>query len=281
MLRAQPLAAPSEVTPATPLNASQVQSFAQAFATADPYPYVVMDQLFPTALLDQISAEFDLMPPDSWLSYDNREERKYGSAPHKELPPVTQAYFDRVHSGPFVRMLSKISGIDDLIPDPYLHGGGMHLIPDGGKFAIHADFQKHPRTNLDKRLVLITYLNPGWTEANGGALELWARDRSACVQKVVPLMGRTLLMATEPDGFHGHPDPVVNSAGRGRRSVAAYYYTNGGRAQVGDATSITSIFMNKTRLPWQDEMKYQAKRLVPPALLDVGRRLMRKGGVPK
>ena len=37
-------------------------------------------------------------------------------------------------------------GIDGLITDPMLCGGGLHKIPAGGRFAVHADFNRHPVT---------------------------------------------------------------------------------------------------------------------------------------
>ena len=72
-----------------------------------------------------------------------------------------------------MQRLCAVTGIDDLIVDPTLFGGGMHAMPSGGRFDLHTDFQQHPRTKLDNRLVLITYLNPDWREDYGGMLELW------------------------------------------------------------------------------------------------------------
>ena len=83
-----------------------------------------------------------------------------------------------------------------MIPDPYLIGGGLHRTRVGGSLAVHADFNKHPRFTLDRRLNLLVYLNEDWTEANGGWLELWDRDMQRCVQRVLPTFNRTVIFST-------------------------------------------------------------------------------------
>ena len=57
---------------------------------------------------------------------------------------------------------AALTGVGGLVPDPHLHGGGQHQIRPGGKLAIHADFNRHPKLNLDRRLNLLLYLNRGW-----------------------------------------------------------------------------------------------------------------------
>ena len=63
-----------------------------------------------------------------------------------------------MNSDIFLEYLSKITGIDEpLISDPYLSGGGYHEIKRGGVLEVHADFNKHPKLNLDRRLNLLLY----------------------------------------------------------------------------------------------------------------------------
>ena len=53
-----------------------------------------------------------------------------------------------------------LTGIDEvLMPDPYFSGGGLHEIKKGGLLKIHADFNKHPLTKLDRRINVLIYLN--------------------------------------------------------------------------------------------------------------------------
>ena len=79
------------------------------------------------------------------------------------------------------------------------------------------------------RVNTFVYLNANWSESHGGHLELWDRNLSACMQRVLPLMGRFVAFSSTDFSYHGHPVPLVASQGRARRSLALYYYTVGKR----------------------------------------------------
>ena len=48
-----------------------------------------------------------------------------------------------------------------------------------------------------------------------------------CVRKALPVFNRTIVFSTTDGSFHGHPAPLSCPAGRARKSVSFYYYTNG------------------------------------------------------
>ena len=123
--------------------------------------------------------------------------------------------------------LEALTGIDGLIPDPYFGGGALHQIPAGGFLKVHADFNWHPKLRLDRRLNMLVYLNPGWEDGWGGALELWSRDRRGPVRTIMPHFNRTVVFSTTDSSFHGHPHPLTCPAGVSRKSVSLYYYSNG------------------------------------------------------
>ena len=121
----------------------------------------------------------------------------------------------------------QLTGIDGLLPDPHMTGGGLHQYLPGAELRVHADFNKLPGYGLDRRLNLLLYLNPAWDEAWGGALELWDRDMQACVQRIAPVANRCVVFSTTRDSYHGMPDPLRCPDGVTRRSLALYYYSNG------------------------------------------------------
>lgn len=250
---------------------SKARRFATEFAAAEPFPHVVIDGLFDPLFLERVIEEFELIRHEGWEWYDNDRERKQGTRPGRALPPFAQAYFDAVYSGPFLRAVGAISGIDDLIVDPTLFGGGLHLMPRGGRFDLHTDFQRHPRTGLDTRLVLITYLNPDWRAEHGGALELWDKNCSTCVTRIIPEFGRTILMQS-PDCPHGVA-PVTGPADLRRRSLAAYFYTHGAVQRPGGASTTTTFLRPRQHA---DDARWLIKRIAPPVLLDAARALLRK-----
>ena len=103
-----------------------------------------------------------------WVHYNTADEVKKGTRPNAKLGAGSRHYFDVIQRGQFTQFLSAVAGIDGLLPDRTLFGGGLHEIASGGKFSVHIDFNKHPVTQLDNRLVFITYLNKGWQPAWGG-----------------------------------------------------------------------------------------------------------------
>ena len=68
---------------------------------------------------------------------------------------IRRLYWE-LNSDPFIRLLEEMSGIEGLLPDPHLLGGGIHQTSAGGFLRVHADFNRHPDLGLDRRL------NFGW-----------------------------------------------------------------------------------------------------------------------
>jgi hypothetical protein len=132
----------------------------------------------------------------------------------------------------------------------------------GGSFAVHRDFDRHPKTGLKNEMVFITYLNHGWQPEWGSALELWDAKDGQCVTTVQPEFGRTLLMPHGPKSFHGHPTPLQAPDDRPRRSVATYFYT-GTPMPEQDLDRSISIFIQPRRI---DAAKAMLRQWVPPIL---------------
>jgi hypothetical protein len=256
------------------VSSATVEALRRDFEVAEPFPHLVIDNLFDPKLLDRVLLDYDRVRGEDWIKYDNANELKFGTRPNVRLGPGSQAYFDTIHRAKFTQFLSGITGIEALVTDPMLRGGGLHEIPVSGKFAVHTDFTRHVDTKLDNRLVFITYLNHGWMDEWGGALELWTQ--SACVRKVIPVFGRSILFAQTTDSFHGHPDPVNTPDGRTRRSVAAYFYTNG-RPDPTPMERIGTRYLNAGRenASLRNKIVKGAKYVLPPVLVD-GLKLARR-----
>ena len=132
-----------------------------------------------------------------------------------------------LNSAPMLEFLEALTGIEGLIPDPYFGGAGPHQSSRGGFLKIHADFNWHPKLQLDRRVNMLVYLNKDWREEYGGHLELWDREVSRCEQKVLPVFNRTAIFNTTDFSFHGHPAPMTCPPEMTRKSISMYYYTNG------------------------------------------------------
>jgi 2-oxoglutarate-Fe(II)-dependent oxygenase superfamily protein len=236
------------------------------YLTTPPFPHLVLDGLFPSTTLAKIECEFDRVEKSDWQTYSYALQTKQTSRPNTRLPLVTQDYFDKIYSGPFLRFLSRVTGIDDLLPDPGLTNGGMHQVNIGGRFDIHTDFRSHPVLGFDNRLVVMTYLNRDWRINYGGALELWRQDPPQCARVILPEFGRTVIMGESPAAAHGHPHPVDAPGGRPRRALVAYFYTN--RREDGGVVDRTSTsYVRRPGRPLPGRLELLAQQILPPIVL--------------
>ena len=106
-----------------------------------------------------------------------------------------------------------------MIPDPSFDGGGLHQILPGGFLKVHADFNKHDKTKLDRRLNVLIYLNKNWKEEYGGHFELWDRTMHHSEIRILPIFNRMAIFSTTDSSFHGHPDALKCPEGMTRKWI--------------------------------------------------------------
>ena len=202
------------------------------YASAAPFPHVVLDGLFDAAVLESILRDFPDPRSMQWMQFDNPQEKKLGySHERSTLSKTVRDFLNDLNSFKMLLWLEALTGIEGLIPDPYFGGGGLHQIEPGGFLKVHADFNVHPKLKLDRRLNMLIYLNQEWKEEYGGHLELWDRDQKSCRHRILPLFNRTVIFSTTDTSFHGHPHPLTSPPGITRKSVSLYYYTAGRPAE--------------------------------------------------
>jgi hypothetical protein len=198
----------------------------EQYVSAQPFPHIALDGLFPEEVLDGVLADFP-RPEEMRARFDNPTEKKLGYTYETPVRDKVREFLWTMSSAPVLRFLEALTGIEGLIPDPYFGGAGPHQIVPGGFLKVHVDFNWHPLLRLDRRLNLLVYLNKDWHEEYGGHLELWNRDVTRCEQRILPVFNRTVVFSTTDISFHGHPSPLACPEGRTRKSVSFYYYTNG------------------------------------------------------
>ena len=151
------LALPPEVT----LNQFGLQNRVR-YNNASPFPHIVLDNFFDSQFLSKCADEFpNLSLLDGVIRHSGRTDEKLASPRGTALqPPSISSLFSFLNSSDFIDFLQALTSIkESLIPDPHFVGGGLHQIRSGGFLKIHADFCRHPETNLDRRLNLLIYLN--------------------------------------------------------------------------------------------------------------------------
>src|SRR4051812_48206392 len=149
---------------------------AAAYAAAEPFPHIAIDDFLPTEICDGILGEFPKPDQIDWMRFERHHSKKLATKGDKQFGPATQSLMREFSSAACLEFLEGLTGINGLMPDPYYEGGGLHQIETGGFLKIHADFNHHRKLRLDRRINLIVYLNRDWREEYGGHLELWDRD---------------------------------------------------------------------------------------------------------
>ena len=201
--------------------------FSKQYAEAKPFPSISFENFFNPEMLEEVLAEFPDLNEKGDIKFKDRFSVKLAGE-YKTFTPKIWAFMHFLTSAPFLEFLQIITGIEEkLIPDPYYKGGGLHEIKKGGMLKVHADFNKHPTTHLDRRINVLVYLNKDWEEEWGGHFELWDEEMENCVSKVAPHFNTMAMFSTTDFSYHGHPDELNCPEDRSRKSLALYYYTNG------------------------------------------------------
>ena len=254
-----------------------------AYASARPYPHTVIDEFLPEEVLDAVLDEFPAPAQTDWIAFDSAKERKLASNDATAMGPATRHLLDTFNSSTFIDFLERLTGIEGLVPDPHLEGGGLHQIERGGHLKVHADFNRHPRTGLERRLNVLVYLNRDWKDEYGGAFELWDRKMKRCEAKVMPYFNRCVVFSTTSTSYHGHPEPLACPEGETRKSIALYYYSN---ERPGDERSDThsTVFQARPgeefegaapspRRTFGQSVRAAVRLLTPPIVIRAWRRL--------
>jgi hypothetical protein len=244
---------------------SSVEELCEKYAKAKPFPHLLMQNLFPERMLDALVAEMPSMNGSKWVEENDRRLMKYNLRSAVDLGETGYQMAAFLNSAGFLYLLSEITGIWNLLPDPYLQGAGYHMIPKGGHFAIHADRNTAYETGLTRRLALLIYLNKNWKHEYGGQLELWSTDATRCEVVVEPNFNNTILFEITDQNFHGVPATVDCPDGRARCSFVVYYHT----AAVNDGKNIaphTSVYAPDIYQPKRSLFRRFAKEVTPPAV---------------
>lgn len=256
----------------TPYNLEDLaKKHSNEYAAADPFPHIVLDNIFHTETLRGVLEEFPGPREIEWERFKSDSEKKLATNRDAQFGPKTRAFLYQLNSHRFLSFLQKLTGIQHLIPDPYFFGGGIHQIERGGFLKVHADFNYHIQLKLYRRLNVLIYLNEEWKEGYGGHLELWDTEMTKAIRRVLPIFNRCVIFSTTSESYHGHPEPLTCPEDRTRKSLALYYYT----AQPAEDDTYqkeahNTLFMERPGEKLKgDSVKQTIKKFIPPIIFDL------------
>lgn len=255
--------------------------YRETYAQGQPFPHIIIDNFLPEEILDQILEEFPKPGQVDWKTFDAPAEKKLASTSELQMGEATRLLLYQLNSETFVNFLEQLTGIDGIIPDPHFQGGGLHQIERGGYLKLHADFNRHKKLRLDRRLNLLLYLNKNWHEDYGGYFEMWDQEMTRCEKKILPIFNRCVIFSTTDFSYHGHPDPLTCPEGETRKSLALYYYSNG-RPPEELSGAHSTLFHPRAgedlnhKKSSDKRVKTIVKKFVPPILIEAKDYLTKK-----
>jgi Rps23 Pro-64 3,4-dihydroxylase Tpa1-like proline 4-hydroxylase len=250
---------------------------AHEYRTNTPFPNIYFDEFLPVSAAEAVIRDFPEPKQLRWDEFNDKNQVKLAFDAAERLPPTIREVLYFFNSRPMLEFLEELTGIQSLIPDPYFVGGGLHQIKPGGFLEVHADFNRHTKLKLDRRLNVLLYLNQDWKEEYGGHFELWNKDMSASVRKILPVFNRCALFSTTSTSYHGHPTPLKCPPNRTRKSIAIYYYTNG-RPEEEIQDGHDTLFQVREGASSNfgiAHMKRAIRAITPPILMDAVTRTRR------
>ena len=207
---------------------AQVDRYRAQFEHAKPFPHVAIDGFLEPDIAEQLYRDFPAFRPERALNEHGTVGTNCCINDIWTLGPNFKRVHDYFQSAQFLDGLSLITGIPDLIADPELHGGGTHDNQDGHELDPHLDF--NIADDLHRRLNVLIYMNKGWSEEWGGAIELFENGRDTLNSPHRSYnceFNRSVIFETSERSWHGFRKIRLpaEEKHRSRRLISLYYYT--------------------------------------------------------
>src|SRR3989442_684522 len=95
------------------------ESNREAYATASPFPHIVVDDLLPEGVLEAVLAEFPKPREADWFAFDSPLERKLATKDDSTMGEATRHLLAELNSASFIDFLERLTEIEGLVPDPH------------------------------------------------------------------------------------------------------------------------------------------------------------------
>ena len=207
-----------ETNPAT-------QELNNEFVGNPPYPLIALDNFLPMDIASAMEKECESIHDKHWTEF-TRGGSYMKECCNLDVAPVATEFVNQMHSQAGMNWLIKLTGIKDLIPDPYIIGAGYSKSYAGDSLKIHTDFNWNNTIKVHRMLSLIVYLNADWKEEYGGQLQFNDFNNKKTIQRISPVFNRAVFWRYHKRGFHGFPDPLLCPAGKSRNSFRLFFYVS-------------------------------------------------------
>ncbi len=204
-------------------NFSNVEKLNIDYVKSPPYPNIALDNFLPFDVIAKMKEECNKL---EWTREFTRNKSRMLEKHDVSGCPVALSVQQAMSSAKFLQWLGKLTGHDDLIPDPHMIGAGYMRCGQGDSLKIHSDFNFNNTIGLYRLMSINVYLNRDWKQEWNGDFQLWDFDRTKCVTKYYPEAGRAVIWRHHKFGFHGHPEPLKCPIEVHRDGFRMFYYVS-------------------------------------------------------
>ncbi len=209
------------------INPIQQDEFKNKLLKTEPFPHFCIDNFLNEEFANEVYESFPAYQKARELGKEFsavNEKRKIQITDAAQFSPAIKKLSDLLASEEYVQMWSDLTGIENLLSDKSLVGGGIHETNSGGHLDVHIDFNYNENNQSYRRLNIMIYFNKDWNEEYGGYLEVWDKDVKKCYGSFEPKFNRACGFITSEISFHG-VTPLTCPPDVTRKSFATYYYT--------------------------------------------------------
>lgn len=201
---------------------NEIETLKESFLNASPFEHVVIDNFLDENYANEL---YELFPEsfDGWYKYENPIEFKFTYDNIDCLDEKMKNFFYYLSCDKLIDVFRKITNINDLTYDEYLHGAGLHCHPRYGKLNVHLDYEKHPFSGKERRLNVIYFLSKNWENEWNGHNELWDKEAKSCIKKTDIIFNRAIIFKTNDISWHGLSETILCPENKYRKSLAFYY----------------------------------------------------------
>ena len=178
-----------------------------------------VDGLLDSATAEQIASRLPSL--EKMVPRRSFRECKYTSNRMNELDPMVGQVCFALQDPDLIAQIELITGIKNLLPDPTLYASGISAMAKGDFLSPHIDNSHDASLSLYRRINLLFYLTPNWTEEKGGHLQLWDPDLKT-KQIYHSSFNRLVVMETNRTSYHSVSSVLAHGP---RYCVSSYLFT--------------------------------------------------------
>jgi Rps23 Pro-64 3,4-dihydroxylase Tpa1-like proline 4-hydroxylase len=187
--------------------------------------FLIVDDFLEEDDIYALEQEANSVPDRQWKSF-KRNNTQFKECLDLEVLPECTQLLEKLHSAKFLRWLSSVTGIEKLLPDPYLIGGGYLKSDRNDMLGSHLDFNWNDTIKMYRRLTLTIYLTSNWQSEWGGNLCFFDEQNQNKIAEIEYKYNRAVLWKDRELNFHGYPDPLTCPDSVSRKAFLLFYYTN-------------------------------------------------------